>query len=70
MSVNCSFFVCLSNSSISLLICAVFIYLITYRTEDAEIIYHDADTLDMIGLEWAWIVSEQAFVAHNIPVGK
>ncbi|NP_001191411.1 NMDA-type glutamate receptor precursor [Aplysia californica] len=45
------------------------VILLSASTEDAEVIYRDADVLGMTGEGWAWIVSEQAFDAYNIPVG-
>uniref|UniRef100_A0A0B7A178 Glutamate receptor n=1 Tax=Arion vulgaris TaxID=1028688 RepID=A0A0B7A178_9EUPU len=45
------------------------VILLSASTEDAAVIYHDAQALGMAGLEWAWIVTEQALKATNIPVG-
>ena len=46
------------------------VFLLFLRTEDAEVIYDDADKMGMISLDWAWIVSEQALAADNIPIGE
>ncbi|KAK3773341.1 hypothetical protein RRG08_023223 [Elysia crispata] len=45
------------------------VILLAASTEDAEVIYDDADKMGMISLDWAWIVSEQALAADNIPIG-
>ncbi|KAI8791867.1 glutamate [NMDA] receptor subunit 1-like isoform X1 [Biomphalaria glabrata] len=49
--------------------CTSRVILLSASTEDAEKIYHDAELMGMTGEDWAWIVSEQAFEAYNIPVG-
>ncbi|KAH9524988.1 Glutamate [NMDA] receptor subunit 1 [Bulinus truncatus] len=49
--------------------CTSRVILLSASTEDAEKIYHDAANLGMTGEDWAWIVSEQAFEAFNIPIG-
>uniref|UniRef100_A0A9E7VC70 Glutamate [NMDA] receptor subunit 1 n=1 Tax=Onchidium reevesii TaxID=2547651 RepID=A0A9E7VC70_9EUPU len=49
--------------------CTSRVILLAASTEDAEIIFRDSEQLGMTGEDWAWIVSEQAFDAFNIPVG-
>ena len=39
------------------------------RTKDAQTIYRDATQLHMLDKGWAWIVTEQAFQASNLPSG-
>jgi len=38
--------------------------------EDAEVIYHDATALDLVDAGYAWIVTEQALLPHNTPIGR
>ncbi|GFR57694.1 glutamate receptor 1 [Elysia marginata] len=45
------------------------VVLLAASTEDADVIYQDAIRLDILGVDWAWIVSEQALAAPNIPIG-
>jgi len=40
-----------------------------YSTEDAEVIYRDATALDLVDSGYAWIVTEQALLPHNTPIG-
>ena len=40
-----------------------------FRTDDAEVIFNDAETLKLIEEDFAWIVSERAFLADNTPIG-
>jgi hypothetical protein len=40
-----------------------------HSTEDAEIIYNDAEALNLTGTGYAWIVTEQALLPHNTPKG-
>ena len=53
-----------------------FIYLFIYiffplcRTDDAEVIFSDAETLGLMVEDFAWIVSERAFAAVGTPVGE
>ena len=37
--------------------------------EDAEVIYRDATTLELVDAGYAWIVTEQALLPHNTPIG-
>ena len=37
--------------------------------EDAEVIYHDATSLELVDAGYAWIVTEQALLPHNTPIG-
>jgi len=37
--------------------------------EDAEVIYRDATALDLVDAGYAWIVTEQALLPHNTPIG-
>ncbi|RUS90771.1 hypothetical protein EGW08_001482 [Elysia chlorotica] len=45
------------------------VILLAAATEDAEVIYRDAESLGMISQDWAWVVSEQALAASNTPIG-
>ena len=38
-------------------------------TEDAEVMYHDATALDLLDAGYAWIVTEQALLPPNTPIG-
>ena len=38
--------------------------------EDAETIFDDAGSLGLIGEDFAWLVTEDAFDAFNAPVGR
>ncbi|GFO43543.1 glutamate [NMDA] receptor subunit 1 [Plakobranchus ocellatus] len=49
--------------------CTSRVILLAASTEDAEIIFGDAERLGMTGQDWAWIVTEQALDADNIPIG-
>ena len=40
------------------------------RTDDAEVIFSDAETLGLMVEDFAWIVAERAFAAANTPVGE
>ena len=40
------------------------------RTDDAEVIFNDAEMLGLMVEDFAWIVAERAFVATNTPVGE
>jgi len=37
--------------------------------EDAEVIYRDATSLDLVDAGYAWIVTEQALLPPNTPIG-
>ena len=37
--------------------------------EDAEVIYRDAMALDLLDSGYAWIVTEQALLPPNTPIG-
>jgi len=37
--------------------------------EDAEVIYRDATALELVDAGYAWIVTEQALLPHNTPIG-
>jgi len=37
--------------------------------EDAEVIYRDATALNLVDAGYAWIVTEQALLPHNTPIG-
>jgi len=39
------------------------------RETDAKVIFQDASVLNMTGKDYAWIVTEQALEAHNVPTG-
>lgn len=39
------------------------------RTEDADVIFTDAEACGLMIEDFAWIVSERAFDADNVPVG-
>ena len=56
-----------------ILVCPLFkshLFAVFSSTEDAEVIFSDAGKLGMVGKDWAWIVTEQAFAADNVPIGK
>ena len=40
------------------------------RTDDAEVIFNDAEMLGLMVEDFAWIVAERAFAATNTPVGE
>ena len=40
-----------------------------FRKADAEVVFRDAGLLNMTGLYYAWIVTEQALEASNVPLG-
>jgi ionotropic glutamate receptor NMDA 1 len=39
------------------------------RETDAKVIFQDASVLNMTGKDYAWIVTEQALEARNVPTG-
>lgn len=39
------------------------------RETDAKVIFQDASQLNMTGKDYAWIVTEQALEASNVPTG-
>jgi hypothetical protein len=39
------------------------------RETDAKVIFQDASLLNMTGKDYAWIVTEQALEARNVPTG-
>lgn len=41
-----------------------------FRSEDADTIFNDAQALNLTEETYAWIVTEQALNAQNVPVGK
>ncbi|KAK7108658.1 glutamate receptor ionotropic, NMDA 1-like isoform X2 [Littorina saxatilis] len=45
------------------------VILLSAATDDAEVIFSDAETLGLVAQDFAWIVSERAFAAVNTPVG-
>ncbi|RUS90768.1 hypothetical protein EGW08_001479, partial [Elysia chlorotica] len=49
--------------------CTSRVVMLAASTEDAEVIFRDAESLGMVGKDWAWIVTEQAFEADNTPIG-
>ena len=51
-----------------LLKCFVF-FSICYRTEDADILFQEAAQKNLTGAGYAWIVTEQALEAPNVPLG-
>ena len=40
-----------------------------YRTEDADILFQEAAQKNLTGAGYAWIVTEQALEAPNVPLG-
>jgi len=38
-------------------------------TDDAKVIYRDAMALDLVNSGYAWIVTEQALLPDNTPIG-
>lgn len=40
-----------------------------FRETDSKVIFHDASLLNMTGKDYAWIVTEQALEASNVPIG-
>jgi len=42
---------------------------VVYSAEDAEVMYHDATALNLVDAGYAWIVTEQALLPHNTPIG-
>ena len=46
-------------------------YIVFYpcRTEDADLIFQEAAQKNLTGQGYAWIVTEQALQAPNVPVG-
>ncbi|KAK3773337.1 hypothetical protein RRG08_023220 [Elysia crispata] len=52
-----------------ILTCTSRVVMLAASTEDAEVIFSDAGKLGMVGKDWAWIVTEQAFAADNVPIG-
>ena len=48
---------------------SLLILTVVCSTEDAEVIYRDATTLDLVDSGYAWIVTEQALLPHNTPIG-
>ena len=40
-----------------------------YRTEDADILFQEAAVKNLTGVGYAWIVTEQALEAPNVPLG-
>lgn len=45
------------------------VILLSAGTDDAEVIFHDAEALGLFVEDFAWLVSERAFAAANVPVG-
>ena len=39
-------------------------------TEDANHIYREAEAMNLTGPGYAWIVTEQALLPDNVPIGK
>ena len=45
------------------------IVIVMLRKSDAEVIYKDAITFNITGLGYVWIVTEQALLPSNTPIG-
>lgn len=45
------------------------VYILYAGETDAKVIFQDASLLNMTGKDYAWIVTEQALEAHNVPTG-
>ncbi|KAK7493104.1 hypothetical protein BaRGS_00015625 [Batillaria attramentaria] len=45
------------------------VILLSAGTDDAEVLFHDGEALRLFEEDFAWIVSERAFAAANVPVG-
>ncbi|KAJ9591934.1 hypothetical protein L9F63_001536, partial [Diploptera punctata] len=45
------------------------VFLLYAKKNDSEIIFRDAQKLNLTGISYVWIVTEQALDADNIPVG-
>ncbi|XP_021935568.1 glutamate [NMDA] receptor subunit 1 isoform X2 [Zootermopsis nevadensis] len=45
------------------------VYVMYAGETDSKVIFHDASLLNMTGKDYAWIVTEQALEASNVPIG-
>lgn len=48
---------------------SVNIFLIFFRKRDAQVIFRDAANMNMTDAGYAWITTEQALSAENVPEG-